>query len=418
MPGRAPHLQRRVESLRMRIESLFTLRRLVALPPARDITARQWTVIESELRVVGARLLGRLKRAARAYLPRFHDRAAIRGLNALLGEIELEMSSAFGFFDTYMDVLTQRQAPGLSRLLAGCDVLARDSIDKDHPALAIVEPPIVYCDRGFGASTLREGVLLPGRGRNPLPLVQIPYSRLNEKCNLTSIYHEMGHDGTVRLGLVSALPKALRKSLAAAGASSTLQDLFALWCSEIGPDLWAFCACGIAATGTVREILALPPRHAFRVHWTDPHPPPYLRVLLSFQWCRELWGTGIWDRWEREWRDAYRLEDAPEETREIVRAAARYLPLVGKALLQTRFPELNGKTIPALFDLRPLAPSALARIAGSCESGVLSLKGLAPSTQLAVFRWIKERGTLDEEAIDRLMTQWLLQLAERRRHLH
>ncbi|MGA9769546.1 MAG: hypothetical protein WBV94_10930 [Blastocatellia bacterium] len=413
-----PHqFQRRVESLRMRIETLSSLRNLVALPPAHDISSRQWVVIESELKAVEARLLRRLKRGARAHLPQANSPQVAAILNALLGEIEMEMSRVFTFFDTYMDVLTQRHPAELGLLLAGCDVLAWDGINRDHPALAIVEMPLVYCDRGFGASTLREGVRLPGHGFNPIPLVQIPYSRLKEKYNLTSILHEVGHEAMVRLGLVRALPKVLRSALSRAGASKSIQDLFALWSFEIGPDFWTFCASGIAEAGAIKEILALPPVHAFRIAWADPHPPPYLRSLLSFEWCRQVWGAGVWDRWEKEWLELYPLKDAPLETRDILKRAAVYLPVIARALLRTGFRVLNQKTIPDLFNLSALAPSELQRIVDNAKDGSLELKGLPPSAHLAVFRLIKDQGRLNEEKIDRVMTAWLLKLAARKKNL-
>lgn len=418
MKDRAANLQRRIESLRVRIETLSSLRTLVNLPPQHDVTKRQWTVLELELAAVQTRLLGRLKRGARTYLQQADNRSAARAFNTQLGEIELEMSRAFTFFDTYMDVLTQRHTPELGQLLAGCDALAWDGIHRDHPALAIVEPPLVYCDRGFGASTLREGVRLPGRSSNPLPLIQIPYSRLKEKYNLTSILHEVGHEAMVRLGLVATLPKLLRGALARAGAPPAIGDLFALWSSEIGPDFWTFCACGIAEAGAIREILALPPSQAFRVSWTDPHPPPYLRALLSFDWCRQVWGSGVWDDWEREWLDLYRLEDVPPATRELLKKARRYIPTVGKILLHTKVRTLNSGTLPDLFNLSAIAPSELQRFADSAKAGALNLTGLPPSAHLAVFRLLKDQGKLKEESLDSVMTQWLLKLAERKSDLH
>lgn len=408
----AHNFRGRIESLRLRIESLSGLRKAVALPAAHDISARQWFVIESELKAVEIRLARRLKKVGRAYLPEIGAEirrgAAARELNAALGEIELEMSRAFVFFDTYADLLTQRFMPDIGRLLAGCDVLAADALRKDHPALAIVEPPLVYCDRGFGASTLREGVRLPGRGFNPIPLVQIPYSRLREKCNLTSIYHEGGHEVMNRLKLVETLPKALARGLEKAGANQIVRDSFALWSSEIGPDFWAFCACGVAQTATIREILALPPGHVFRIPFGDPHPPPYLRALLSFEWCRQLWGGGIWDEWEREWRELYPLKSAPAELREITAQLLRFVPEVGRILLKTKFRVLGGKPISSLFDLAKLAPAALVNAFGA--DGKITLTNLSPGAQLAAFRIYREDRKPDEEKLDRLMTAWLLKL--------
>jgi len=183
MTDQAPRFQRRVESIKLRINSLSSLRKMVALRPNYDITERQWSVLNSQLSVVEARLQSRLKRSARKYLPLIHDPRALSNFNALLGEIELEMSNAFVLFDTYSDVLTQRHSPELGPQLAGCDVLAWSVLSKNNPALSIIEPPLVYCARGFGASTLREGVLLPDRTPNPMPLIQIPYSRLKENIS-------------------------------------------------------------------------------------------------------------------------------------------------------------------------------------------------------------------------------------------
>ena len=409
----AASFNRRAASLRMRLESLSSLRKTVALPAAHDIRERQWFAIESELKAVEIRLSRRLKRVAKEYFPQLSDKNSARILNSLFGEIELEMARSFTVFDTYMDVLTQRNTPELGALLAGCDALALDAIRKDHPALTLVEPPLVYCDRGFGASTLREGIRLPGRGLNPTPLIQIPYSRLKEKCNLTSIFHEVGHEALVRLRLNTALPKAVSAALEKANAPATIRDLFALWCSEIGPDFWTFCSCGMAEAATIREILSLPPPQVFRVVWSDPHPPPFLRALITFDWCRQVWGNGIWDNWEKEWLELYPVKDAPPVVRNLIAKAQKYIPVIGRVLLTAKFKTLNGNALPELFDLPAVAPAKLKQIVKTSENRRLNLKGLSPSVQLAVFRLLKEEGK-NEERLDKTMTEWLLKLGSRK----
>lgn len=414
MPGQARHLRKRVESLGLRIRALGRLRGLVDLQPRQDITARQWSVLETQLSVVVDRLLSRLKQGADAHLPHIQSSNAAIQLNALLGELELELSKAFTFFDTYTDVLTQRASPVLGSLLAGCDVLAWDALKKDHPSLDSVEPPLVHCDRGFGASILREGVRLPGAAPNPMPLIQIPYSRLKEKYNLTSIHHEAGHQALKRTGLQSAIPKAFREALARAGASETIQRLFSLWSSEIGPDFWAFCCTGIAQPAATREILALPPIHVTRVSGSDPHPPPYVRVLLCLEWARHVWGRGEWDNWEREWEQCYPLDLAPARTQQVLREARTYLPIVTSTLLNTKFRVLQGRTISDLFDMTALAPWKLQAVAAMARSGCLNLTGLSPSVQLAVFRIVRDHAGITEEQVNRVMTRWLTLLGKKR----
>jgi len=398
-------LRRRIESVRGRLSELPRLRTLVGLPKSFDVSAGQWEAIEPELSLLALRLKRRLDLVSRKLLSESKPSSA-RELNAAIGAVEMQMSTAFVLFDTYMDVLTQRHVPELGRLLRGCDMIAWSGLRKDHPALQIIVPPLVYCDRGFGASTLREGVRFPGKGWNPLPLIQIPYSRLKEKPNLTSILHEAGHEAMVRLGLTKSLPAALREALSAAPTS--VRDLYALWSSEIGPDFWTFCACGIAETATLREILALPPHQVLHIAVPDPHPPPLVRLILSCEWCRQLWGRGVWDDWEAEWREYYPLESTTKETREMLAECLRYVPRVAQALLRTRFRVLGNRAIPALFDINDIDPTRVAGIAARFPRG---LNALSPPAQLGVFRMLKEQERLDEHGIDDVMSKWLIGLS-------
>jgi hypothetical protein len=123
MDRRQDRLRRRIQSIQFQIESLPKLRMLVMLPTHADITNRQWTVIEPQLVASSARLSSRLNRASEMLLARAGETGPARELNGALGQIEFDMTRAFTFFDTYMDVLTQRHAPQLGAMLAGCDVL-------------------------------------------------------------------------------------------------------------------------------------------------------------------------------------------------------------------------------------------------------------------------------------------------------
>jgi hypothetical protein len=321
------------------------------------------------------------------------------------------MSRAYTFFDTYMDVLTQRRSGELGPVLAGCDVLAYQAMRREHPTLTAIEAPLVFCDRGFGAAIVRESVTFPDGTPNPMPLIQIPYSRLREKCNLTSVLHEAGHQGLTRLQLVAALPIALRAALNRAGAPKAVCDLYALWAFEIGPDFWGFCLCGVAQAAAMRELFAMPPAHALRLSVTDPHPPPYLRVLLAFDWCRRAWGRGRWDAWEREWEVLYPVTGPG---RALLREVRRFVPVVGDALFNHRFRELENRALVDLFDLRAISPSEVRRVATGAAGGTLDLRGLTPCTQLAVFAELRQMRAMTDERLDDLMTAWLRRLGERR----
>jgi hypothetical protein len=164
----------------------------------------------------------------------------------------------------------------------------------------------------------------------------------------------------------------------------------------------------------MRDLFAMPPTHALRLSVTDPHPPPYLRVLLAFDWCRRAWGRGRWDAWEREWELLYPLTNAGAETGRLLRDARRFVPAVGDALFNHRFRELEGRALADLFDLRAISPAEVRRVAERAASGILDLRGLTPCAQLAVFAELRQMRAMSEERLDDLMTAWLRRLGERR----
>jgi hypothetical protein len=404
--GEVPSLAERVGSLRWRIGGLGQLRQLLPLKP-HIVLARQWDVIEQQADKTRKRLLDRVERVTRT-LPGADVAVAQKAADAL-GSIEMELTYAYSFFDTFMDVLSQRLSPALGEVLAGCDRIAAEALKRDHVALRAVEPPIVYCDRGLGASVLREGIKFPDGTLNPLPLVQIPYARLQEKYNLTSAIHEVGHQALVLLKLSGPLSRALSETAKHVGAEPAVAELYGLWASELGPDFWAFCASGAAQTATIRDILSLAQAQVVTLSTHDPHPPPLIRVLISCAWCRELWGRGPWDAWERSWRDLYPLRDSPKAAMALLEQALRHVPQVAKAFLTTKFAALERRRIVDLFDMAAIEPTAQRMLA----KRTTPLNDALPlAAQLGVFRWQREEG-VSEDKIDAQMTDWLVRLSRR-----
>jgi hypothetical protein len=267
--------------------------------------------------------------------------------------------------------------------------------------------PLVYCDRGFGAATLREGVNILRSIPNPIPFISIPYSRLSEKYNLISINHEVGHQALVKLNLVKVLSHLFRTVTAKAGAPALLQNFYANWASEIGPDFWAFCLSGMAQTCSLRDVLILPNHQMFQVSASAVHPPAYLRFLISAEWCRQLWGKGLWDEWEEEWTDLYSPSEMDEATCEIINSARRFVPVVAKACIQTRFRRLNGKPLLTLFDLKSLKPEVLQKHASVEGIQSETFKKLPMGAQLAAFRLLRENRNTKQAVIDQYMSKWL-----------
>ncbi|HET7642443.1 MAG TPA: hypothetical protein VFK40_02955 [Nitrososphaeraceae archaeon] len=406
--NRINNILRRVEALKNRIKLLSSLQTIINLPPSYDITARQWSAINRQLYRIESRLLSSLEEKETQYIHKLHIPKNMRVMNAHLAVVEFEAIKAFNFFDTMFDIISQRCIIG--KLLAGCEVIAKDAIRIEHPALKILEPPIVFCDRGYGASILREGIQLPYNIKNPVPLIQIPYSRLKTKYDLISIIHEAGHEITNRLKLDRNMAPVIKKNLKSAGAEPIIAELFSLGLSEIIPDLCALLKTGYAHPSSIRDILSVTPEHVFTISMTDPHPTPFIRVLLSFENCRQIWGNGIWNEMEREWIDNYPLNNISYSIERILLNARKYLPLVTKILLETKLDFINGRTIPDLFNLSNISPNIIEGALKSVQSGTLDLKGLKPCAQLAVFRIIRDEGKLSEDILNKLMINWLIRL--------
>lgn len=412
--------ERKIQSLRTKIRVLPLLQDVLKLDPQYDLTDRQWKIITSQLRRLETRINQDLDRTARKNLPLLHLKEAVQALNSDIGKLKLELSKAFVIYDLYLDLLSQRLAPKLGGLLAGCDKIALNGLRRNHPALKIIGPPLVFLDRGLGASILRTGKPLPGgssseRIRNELPLIQIPYNRITDKIGLSvGIFHEVGHEALVRLKIESELRRAIYDKFTHKGIPKQVIRLFVLTAKEIGPDFWAFCNCGIAQTFGIKEILSLPPNLVFKVSLNDPHPPPLLRILISIAFCKKIWGNGIWDIWEKEWYALYPLEKASKENRKILSNSIRYLGLLANVLFETKFATLNGKTIPSMFNLDLLNPRMLEiYISKFLDLGKIPTD-VPLGVQLAVFRLMVEKRVISERRVDQLLSQWFKELVAKR----
>ena len=406
-------LLEKARSLMVRADQLPRLRETLRLPPGSTLAPRQWLRIETQLGELQLRLRRKLRNALRESRAEGSSAPALRRLNARMGRLEFELAEGFTLFDTYMDLLTQRNSPELGPLLAGCDVLAEDALHRPLARLTEIEAPLVHCDRGFGASILRQGVRLQGTNLCPLPLIQIPYTRLKEKHNLTSIAHEVGHQAIDRLSLAAELRSLVTRTLKGRGFATPVCRLYAQWLDEIAPDCWAFCATGVAQAGGAREIFSLAPTEAFDVNAHDPHPPPYLRALLAFEWCRQCWGRGLWDPWEEEWHQLYPLGQVPPALRAFMEQGRQALPWVAQCLLETPLAALRHLALRDLFTLDRLDPRRLRKRIRSAGAGSLSLEGLSPCEQLSAFRIAKEDGSRTADELDHLMTLWLTRLGSR-----
>lgn len=399
----------KIESLRTRARLLTGLRKMVGLKPEQDISAAQWEVLETQLAAVSNKIRQQLRVCTDRYLSEHFQQDNRQTLINRLGELEMELTTAYSFYDTFVDILTQRLSDNIGPLLRGCDKIAADALHRSFLADTTMMP-LVYCDRGFGASTLREGVRVAQNIQNPIPFIAIPYSRIEEKYNLISINHEVGHQALMKLNMVGLWQQVFKNALTKANAPPVIQDLYANWSKEIVPDFWAFCLSGMAQTCSIRDVLILPRPMMFSISTLQPHPPSYLRFLVSVECCRQLWGQGDWDDWEKEWLTLYPLTDLDDTTRQLITDAKTYIPVVARTLLYTKFKKLNQKPLTSLFNMDVLTPEKLKKLANTEGSQSADFKALPIGAQLAVFRLMREKRHIKQTDIDNLMIVWLKEL--------
>jgi hypothetical protein len=399
----------KIESIRNRAKMLSRLREMISLKPQQDIQKEQWDILENQLSTVSNKILNQVRIAGDKFLAERGSISSKKIVINRLGELELELTSAYSFYDTFMDILTQRLSDDIGPMLKGCDVIAEDAMRRGL-IRDLTVPPLVYCDRGFGAATLREGVNILKGIPNPIPFISIPYSRMNEKYNLISINHEVGHQALIKLNLVSAMGILFKTVAKQAGAPPLIQQLFFNWSRELGPDYWAFCLSGMAQTCSLRDVLMLPKWQMFQISASAVHPPAYIRFLVSIEWCRQLWGNGEWDEWEQDWLESYSPDEMDDATCEVVKSARKFIPAIARACVYTKFRQLNQKPITSLFELNQLKPELLRNYA--TPEGVRSpgFKKLPIGSQLAAFRLMREKRTTKQSMIDQYMNTWLKEI--------
>jgi hypothetical protein len=424
-------LVKRYHLIKRRISAYTSLRDLVNLPSKADLTGRQWNAIESQLSLVRTYLDSILAENAKRYLNQLDDPNIARRFNYFLGFMQLELAKRYDdFFDLLFDIITQRSSK-IGVLLAGCEAIAYDALRRNHPLLESIEPPIVFCNRGYGAAILRQGIKLSQlcnqsdckpwlpwgiklskSVQNPIPLIQIPWQK--PWYGLPSLLHELGHQFIEIVGLTAELKKILFNRLNGIGVPDKLVNLFVRSVPEIASDLYSFCCVGLAQTFTTMDILSLPPSHVFRISQIDVHPPPDFRVLLSIQWSQQLWGKKISSDLEEKWLYRYPLDKLSNYQRQFFELGRKYLYFISEIMLNTKYACLNNKRITDLFEMEKISPWKLEQKALTAKSGTLDLTGISPCEQLAVFGFIRERYDFSDELIDKIMRRWLIKLAYQR----
>jgi hypothetical protein len=261
--------------------------------------------------------------------------------------------------DFYGDAVNTRTNPKLASILRSLDLIAVRSMESVLRPLGKEIPRVLtYIDKGLGASILRAGVRLWDGGTiSPAAAIKVTRHNLYRP---TSLIHETGHQVAHILGWTEEFAAALRHALTP-HASRDVVEGWMETASEVVADIYAFVHCGYGAVAALHDVVAADPGTVLRYLPGDPHPIPFIRVLLNTEYCRRMFGAGPWDKLASAWRRTYPLERAAAGTRQFLEQSLMLLPRLAELSLLRPMRAFGGRAIVDLVDPASVRPDALAQ---------------------------------------------------------
>jgi hypothetical protein len=324
--------------------------------------------------------------------------------------LRLKFNATLTQFDLFNDVITQRSEHKNGVWLSGLDVASADALDL--PGGYYQAPPVIcYLDRGPGAAIRRARTRLPGGGDNPVAIIRVPRERMVGSSIASSLVHEVGHQGAALLDLVNSLRPVLQALQRGAGRPQAWQ-LWERWISEIVADFWSLARVGVVATLGLIGVVSLPRVFVFRLNTDDPHPVPWIRVLLSCAIGRALYPHPQWARIERLWQDFYPPEGQEPAARRLLAELVASLPALVGLLVNHRPPALRGRALVEVMAVRARQPLRLALLFRAWNRAPQQMYRAAPTLVLAVIGQARADGALGPEdesvLLGHLLTHWAL----------
>jgi hypothetical protein len=181
---------------------------------------------------------------------------------------------------------------------------------------------------------------------------------------------------------------------------------------------------GISSTLGLMAVVSLPRYFVFRPPGDDPHPMPYLRVLLSAAIGKALYPHPQWDSLTAVYKTYYPVSALNREHRTLVERIEATVPEFAAHLAAHQPPALGGRTLADVMPLAERHPERLAELYLSWRNDLGVLARQPPSLVFAVLGQARARGQLTPELENRLLTSLLrawavrssLDLLERRTH--
>jgi hypothetical protein len=323
--------------------------------------------------------------------------------------IRLRFNAVLSQFDTFAEVMTQRSQHDFGVWLSGLDAVAADALAMPGYFDA---PVLCYLVRGFGAAIRRARTRLPGGGLTPVAIVRVPRERMVGSGIASSLVHEVGHQGAALLDLVGALRPLIRAMQAKGGAEKPAWQLWDRWISEIVADLWSVGRVGIASTTGLINVVSLPRPFVFRINTEDPHPAPWIRVLLSCSMGHAMFPHPQWGRLARLWESYYPLGAQPPGKATLIRSLLDTMPTLASLLVNHRPVALRGRTIAEALGTHQRQPRRLRALWQWWRREPRAMRAARPSLVFAVIGQARVDQRISPEMessiLGHLLSHWAL----------
>jgi len=331
--------------------------------------------------------------------------------------IRLRFNETLSHFDMFSDAISQRSENGTGVLLSGLEVAAAEALSL--PGGFYDDPPVIcYLDRGPGAAIRRARTRLPGGRSNPVAMIRVPRERMVGNGIASSLFHEVGHQGAALLGLVDSVRDALNARIAQAQTpqESRAWTLWSRWISEIVADFWAIGRVGITSTLGLLAVVSLPGYFVFRVNTDDPHPTPWVRVMLSCAIGHALFPHPQWARLEACWKGFYPLHTTNDEVRALIGELLQTMPEFVALLAGHQPQSLRGQSLRQVLRSSGLEADHLLSVFDDWQHEPARMREASPALVFAVCGQARAAGRLgardESQLLTRLITRWALRSTE------
>jgi hypothetical protein len=326
--------------------------------------------------------------------------------------LRLGFNTALAQLDLFSEAISQRSENELGVWLSGLDVAAQDALTL--PDRYFEAPPIIcYVHRGLGGAIRRARTRLPGGGENPVSIIRIPRERMIGYGIASSLVHEVGHQGAALLGLVESLRPVLQAEQQKVPAQERpAWHLWERWISEIIADFWAVAKVGIASSLGLIGIVSLPRPFVFRMSADDPHPFPFIRVMLSCAMGEALYPHRQWRTLADLWESFYPPTGLDPARTQLLAALRATMQRFVALLIQHRPRSLRGKSLHEVVPMAERTPDRLLGWFHQWRASPRLMKHAPPTLLFAVFGRARVSGKLTPEEenhlLGKLITHWAM----------